>query len=167
MILLASKGTARSTMPQSQLHNIMPIKMATGLRSSRRPRTYGVTTSAESRLHHVPRRLSEVRSTDPVRACFARRRAEFHSDCDRPSVVPPTEISKAIRKLFQCRALPQNERKRTIFEHSCHAALSQTVSTDLVHGTFQLMTKQELLPLQRLSLLCRQGDRLNPSRSQE
>ena len=34
-------------MPQSQPHSIMATKMATGFRSSPRPRTYGVTTSAE------------------------------------------------------------------------------------------------------------------------
>ena len=61
--------------------------------------------------------------------------------------MPPTEIREAIGKLFQRGALPQNERKRSIFEHSRNAALSQLVFTGLVHGTLGLMKKPDLLPM--------------------
>jgi hypothetical protein len=48
----------------------------------------------------------------------------------------PIEIGKAISELFQCRALRQNERKRAIFEHGCHAALSQTLFVNSMHSAF-------------------------------
>ena len=94
------------------------------------------STFACSRSQHLCAEASRdaCRSTDPARACFARR--EFDSDCDRPFVVSPIEIGKAIRKLSQCCALRQNERKRAIFEQSCHAALPQTVFADSMHSAF-------------------------------
>lgn len=91
-----------------------PLRGPLGIGRSPRP------TSAQSRLDGF--------------SLFARRRAEFHSDCNRPSVVPLTETGKAIRKLFQRRAFGQNERKRAVFEHSCHAALPRAVFMGLVHG---------------------------------
>jgi hypothetical protein len=51
-----------------------------------------------------------------------------------PSVVPLTEIGKAIRKLIQRHAISQIEPKRAIVEHSGYAALSRTEFAALGHG---------------------------------
>src|SRR5688572_14772491 len=90
-------------------------------------------------LYKLPRRVTGTRCTAPARARLARRCARIGSakldgDCDRASVVP-TEIGKAARKGLQRRSLRQNEGKRAIFEHGRHAAWSQTLLMDLVHGS--------------------------------
>ena len=61
-------------------------------------------------------------------------------------MVPPAEIREAIESSSSVAPF-QNERKRSIFEHSRDAALSQLVFTGLVHGTLGLMKKPDLLPM--------------------